>query len=214
MRSVVVFEGRGIAAAHHDVELIAKRMERHRGLPVEKRNQAIARALVGGAVENGIVGHEWVAGEIHLRDQASRECGAENREMYVGGAPGVVMVLPRIRAGLDGDEAIAPFGVGDSVAATGEIWVERRVVLIDGMCVAPGRVGLPDFHEGVRQRSTVLVGNAARDDDAFTDGFAVVLPGKIERFYIDEFFAEHRTRDFGKCLWKMHEWLGRCSFLR
>ena len=197
MRSVVLFERSCVAAAHHDVELIAERVERHRRLHIEERDEAIAGAFVGGAVEDRIVGHQRIAGEIHLRDQARGESGAEDGKVNVRGAPGVVVILPGVRAGFDGDEAIAAFGVGDGVAAAGEVGIERRVVLIDGVRVAAGGVGLPDFDERVRKRAAVFVDDATRDDDAFADGFGVMLLGEVEGFYVDEIVAEDGAGDFG-----------------
>src|SRR5579872_2424376 len=104
MRSAVLLERRRLAAAHHDVEAIAERVERHRRFPIEQRNQPIARAFVGSAIEDRIVCHQWIAREIHLRDQARRERGTKYRKVNVRSAPGVVVVLPWICARLDGDE--------------------------------------------------------------------------------------------------------------
>src|ERR1700722_9616616 len=107
MRSVVLLEWSRVAAAHHDVELIAERVERHRRFQIEKRNQTIARTFVGGAIEDGIVDHERITGKIHLADQARGERRTENRKVNVGGAPGVVGVLPGICARFYGAEALS-----------------------------------------------------------------------------------------------------------
>ena len=213
MRSVVVFERSCVAAAHHDVELIAERVERLRRLQVKQGDKSIASAFIGGAAEDRIVGHQRVAGKIHLRDQARGERGAEDREMNVCGAPGVVVILPRIGAGLDGDEAIAAFGVGDGVTAAGEVGIKRSVVLIDGVGVAASGVGLPDFDERVRKRAAVFVDDAAGDDDALADGFGVVLFGEVEGFYVDEVVVEDGASDFGEGVREMDERLGRGAFL-
>ena len=214
MRSVVVFEWSCVATAHHDVELIAERLQRHRCLPIEERDEAIARAFIGGAVEDRIVGHQRIAGEVHLRDQARGERGTEDGEVNVRSAPGVVVILPGIGAGLDGDEAIAAFGVGDGVAAAGEIGIERRVVLIDRVGVAAGGVRLPDFDERVRERTAIFVNDAAGDDDAFADGFGVMLLGEVEGFYVDDVVAENGAGYFGDGVGEMNERLGRGAFLR
>ena len=169
-------------------------------MPIKKRDEAVAGTFIGGAAENRVVGHQRIAGEIHLRDRTRGECRAENGKVNVRGAPGVVMVLPWIRPGLDGDEAIATFGVSDGVAAAGEVGIERRVVLIDGVRVTAGGIGLPDFNERVRERPAVFIDDPTRDDDAFADGFGVMLLGEIEGFYVDEVVAEDRAGDFGECV--------------
>ena len=148
----------------------------------------------------GSLRHQRIAGEIHLRDQARGERGTKYRKVNVRGAPRVVVVLPGICAGLDGDEAIAAFGVGDGVAAAGEVWIERRVVLIDRVGVAACGVGLPDFDERVRQRLSVFIDDAAGDDDALAERLGGMLLGEIEGFYVDEVVAEDRAGDFGNCV--------------
>ena len=52
-------------------------------------------------------------------------------------------------------------------------------MLIDHVHVAPGRVRLPDFDEGVGHRPAVLVDDAPGDDDALADRLARVLAREI-----------------------------------
>ena len=130
------------------------------------------------------------------------------------GAPSVVVILPRVRAGLDGDEAIAAFGVGDGVAAAGEVRIERSVVLIDGVGVAPGGVGLPNFDERVRECAAVFVNDAAGHDDAFADGLGLMLLRKVEGFHVDQVVAESGSGDFGDGVREVDKRLGRRAFLR
>src|SRR3546814_12377870 len=71
--------------------------------------------------------------------------------------PGIVVIAPGIGAGLDGDEAVAALVVGDGAAIAGEIRIERRVVLVDGVAVTAGRIGLPQFDQRARHRPDVFV---------------------------------------------------------
>jgi hypothetical protein len=106
------------------------------------------------------------------------------------------MIAPRIRSRLDRDEAVAAFGIGQRPATACEVGIERRVVLVDGVPVAPGGVGLPDLHQGVRDRPAVLVQHAAADDDPLSDRLAVVLARQIMVAGLDVVPAKDRTGDF------------------
>src|SRR2546427_10044945 len=105
--------GRGLAAAENDVEAIAERMARDGGFPIEKRDQAVSRVLVRDAVENGVEWQQRISRKIHLRDQARQQPRAEERKGNGCGAPGILMILPRGRAGVYGDKTIAARAVGE-----------------------------------------------------------------------------------------------------
>src|SRR2546426_1038596 len=81
---------RGIAAAQHDVEAVGERPFRNGVLPVEHRDQANARFLVGGRVVHRVVLEQRVSWKIHLRDHAREGRGAKQREMDVRRGPVVV----------------------------------------------------------------------------------------------------------------------------
>jgi len=85
------------------------------------------------------------------------------------------MIFPRVRAGPDGDESVAAVFVGEGTSFTGEIRVERRIVLIVFVKIPAGGVGLPDFDEGVADGTTIFIHNTAADRDAFAEGFTIVL---------------------------------------
>jgi len=78
-------------------------------------------------------------GEIHLRDQARQHARAEQRKMDMRRAPRIVVVRPRVGAGLDGLELVPALGVGDGTPGAGEVRVERRVVQIARVVVAAAR---------------------------------------------------------------------------
>src|SRR3546814_2123437 len=81
-----------------------------------------------------------IAGEVHLRHQARRDAGAEQREVDVVGPPGIGVVAPGIGAGLHRIEAVDTLCVGDAASAAEEVGIERRVVLVRLMDVAAGGV--------------------------------------------------------------------------
>src|SRR5207302_1795617 len=66
---------RGIAAAQHDVEAVGERPLRNGVGPVEHRDQANARFLLGDRVVHRVVLEQRVSRKIHLRDQPREERG-------------------------------------------------------------------------------------------------------------------------------------------
>src|SRR5471030_1629325 len=120
--------------------------------------------------------------------------------MNVRRPPGIVVVLPRIGAGLDGDELVLAVVVGAGAAATGEVGIERRVMLVAGMMVATRRVALPDLQHRPRYRLAVLVEHAAMDHDAFAQRFADALPGEVVLQRIHPLAAERRAGDLRQAL--------------
>ena len=103
---------------------------------------------------------ERVSGEVHLGYEAAPESLPEQGEVYVGRAPGVVVVLPGVGPRLDRHEAVSSLVVGQAAAGAGEVGVQRGgmpVVLVD---VAAGGVGLPDLDQAVPDRPPVAVRDA------------------------------------------------------
>eukprot|EP01022_Parablepharisma_sp_SALTPOND_P016942 TRINITY_DN2599_c0_g3_i6.p1 TRINITY_DN2599_c0_g3~~TRINITY_DN2599_c0_g3_i6.p1 ORF type:complete len:1173 (+),score=341.22 TRINITY_DN2599_c0_g3_i6:1282-4800(+) len=171
--------GRGVAAAQDDVEYVAEHLVVHRFVQREARDQALAGSLVGDALEDRVVVEQRVVGEVHLRHQALRIDVAEQREVDMRRAPGLVVVAPGIRAGLDADETIAAFVIGEHLAEAGEVGVQRGVVLVLLVEVAAGGVALPDFQQRIAHRLAVLVQHAAGDHDLFAQRFALALRGQV-----------------------------------
>src|SRR5947207_8942754 len=98
----------------------------------------MARLLVRDAHEHRVVLEQRIAREVHLRDEALHEALPEKREMDVRGAPGVVVVAPWVLARADRHEAVVAVLVREEAPGTGEIRIDRRVVLVDTMVVASG----------------------------------------------------------------------------
>src|SRR4029453_11138749 len=93
---------------------------------------------ISNRLEDRIKGEERIAGEVHLGHQPVRERAPKDRQMDVRGPPGIRMVSPRVRAWLDGNEAVAALVVGQAAARAREVRVERRGMLIDLVVVAAG----------------------------------------------------------------------------
>jgi hypothetical protein len=60
-------------------------------------------------------------------------------------------------------------------ATSGEVWIERRVMLIDFVAVAACGVRLPDFDERTADWQPILVEHAPMHDDALTQRICSVL---------------------------------------
>src|SRR5687767_8927353 len=96
LRLISPFKGGGLGTAEHDVEPVAQRELRDRRFPIEHGDEPIAGVLVRREVEDRVAGEQRIAWEIHLRHQARGERGPEDREVNVGGPPGIVVVAPGI----------------------------------------------------------------------------------------------------------------------
>ena len=145
----------------------------------EARDHPLARLLVAHRVEDRVIGEERIAREVHLRHEALRERPAHQREVDVRGAPGVVVVAPRVRPGLDREEAVATLVVGQAAPGAGEVGVQRRRPVVDDVLVAPAGVGLPDLDQRVAQRLALGVEHPAGDDDPLADRLALVLGRQV-----------------------------------
>jgi len=100
------------------------------------------------------------------------------------------MIAPRILARTNRDEAIAPLGVGDGLSGSSEVGVQRRIMLIDFVTVSARRIRLPDFHDGVCQRTAVFVEHSPAHDDAFAKRFPMVPKRQVVGFGRNDFGIE------------------------
>src|SRR5262249_15038361 len=141
--------------------------------------------------------------------------GDEDREVDVRRAPGVLVVPPRVRARLDGDEAVAALTVGEAPAGAGEVRVERRGVLVDLVSVPSGGVRLPDLDERAAQRPSFLVEHTPLDDDSLAERLALVLTREIGLERRDGLVAEDRALERVELLRQRHQLpLGRAPARR
>ena len=116
----------------------------------------------------------------------------EDGEVDVGGTPCVLVVPPRIGAGLDRDEAVAAVVVGERPPGAGEVRVERRGMLVD-LVRDSGRPRSPARPRAARSgRAPVVVEDAAGDDDPLAERFAGVAWRQVGVGRRDRVLAEHR----------------------
>src|SRR5580765_5163617 len=122
--------------------------------------------------------------------------------MNMGRSPRVGMIEPRISAGLDRQVSILAFFVGHAPPRAGEVWIERRVVLIDGVAIAPGRVGLPDLYQRIRHRLVVFLQDPADYDNALAHRLfsSVGIAREIVLAGLQFDIAEQRSGDFRQSL--------------
>src|ERR1700690_1805984 len=110
--------------------------------------------------------------------------------MNVRRPPGVVMVAPGIFAGADGHEAIATVRIGERMAGTREIGVQRSDVLVAFMQITPGRVRLPDLDQRISHGTSVFVYHSTAHHYEFPERLARRLLGKLASFHIHGLLAE------------------------
>src|ERR1700744_2832212 len=85
--------------------------------------------------------------------------------------PCVVMVPPWITTGTNGNEAIAAEIISECAALATEVRVKRRMMLIPTMRIAASRIRLPDFNEGVADRTAFFVEDPSAHHNALPLSF-------------------------------------------
>ncbi len=104
---------------------------------------------------------------------------AEHREVDVRRPPRIVVIAPRIGAGLDGDELVIALVVALGSTGAGEIRIERRGMLVDDMDIAAAGIGLPQLDQCVRHAAAILVEHMAMHDDALAERLTLGLDGEV-----------------------------------
>ncbi len=64
------------------------------------------------------------------------------------------------------------------------------------MGIPPGRISLPDFYESMRNRTAIIVKDAATHDDAFSKRFACMLAGEVAIGFRNRIVTVDRAGDF------------------
>src|SRR5690349_15618573 len=164
----------GLAApAQHNIEAVGEALQRARCVEIEPCGQTICRRVVGDGRDDGIVGDERIALEIHLGYQSLRKAGSEHRKMDVGRPPAVDAISKRICARLDRpEEVIAPL-IGQHPAATTEVRVDRRDIGVVAVTVASAGIGLPYLDERVGYRLAIAVEYVTVNDRLLADRLAL-----------------------------------------
>jgi hypothetical protein len=85
------------------------------------------------------------------------------------------MITPRVGARANGDESIETIGIRQRASGTGEIRVERRIVLITMMTVTASGIGLPHLDQAVRDGTTVLIHHAPANKNPLTNRLTGML---------------------------------------
>src|SRR5215471_2633867 len=202
-------EGRGVASAQNDVELITERPLRLGRGQIEAGDQSLPGSLVRDGLKDWIEGKERVAGKIHLRDQARREGRTKDREVNVSRPPRVVMVFPGISSRFDSYKAIEPVLVGCGSAGASEVGVEGGRVIVAIMPVPAGSIRLPEFYESPRNRTAVVVEHPAGDDDPLSQRLPRMLAGEVVLALRDIAVAIHRAGDFRESVRQENQRLAR-----
>src|SRR5918997_1953506 len=163
------------ATLENNVEAVSQGPLRLGSLEVEARDQACPCLLIAHGLEYRVLVEEGVPRKVHLGDEPAPEGRSQKREVNVGGAPGVVVVTPRVGAGLERNEPVTTVVVGEAPARAGEVGVQRRRVPVALMNVAPGGVGLPDLYQAASHGPSVAVEYAPGDDNSLSERLAFVL---------------------------------------
>ena len=199
---------RGRAAAQHDVEAVAHGPFGLCERQIERRHQALPRILIGDRMQDRIDCHQRIAGKIHLGHQAAQQARSEEREMNVGRSPGIRMIAPWIRSGLDGDKAVIAGVVRDRAAGSQKIWIERRRMAVPRMAIATGCIRLPHFHQRVRNTAAVFVDDTSGDDDALAQRRVREMPCEVVVAFADRIVAVERARQLTERMRHLNQRLG------
>ncbi len=137
-----------------------------------------------------------ISGKVHLRNQSRKKRSAKHREVNVRRTPRIVVIKPRIRSRLDGDEAVDSIFVGERASGPGKIRIQWRRMLIDGVNVTPRRIRLPQFNQRARNRTAVAVQHAPGHDNALAQWLTRMLTREIVVRLADLSVSINRAGDF------------------
>ena len=135
-----------------------------------------------------------------MSDKSRDESRAEQRKMNMSRAPGVVVIAPRIRARLDGYEAVKSVLVCQGSSCSGEVRIKRRRVVVLFMRVPSRGIGLPDFNETIRYGAPIAIQNSSSNCDALSQRLPHMLNREVVISRTDIRMAEHWPRDLGKSM--------------
>src|SRR6266403_2210101 len=194
--------------SQHDIKTIAKRPLWLCGFQIELRNHPLPRLFIWHGLKDWIEGKQGIAWEIHLRNQSRDKGSAKNREVNVGGAPGIVVIQPGISARLDRYETISPIFVRKCASAAGKVWIQRRRMLVLYMYVPPGRVRLPNLDQGVWHPAPIAIQHPPGDDDPFALRFSGMLACQIVVDLRDIVLAVDGPCNLRQSVGQKNQWLG------
>src|SRR5262249_42078384 len=99
--------------------------------------------------------------------------------MNVGRTPGIVVITPRICSRFHRSEFVAAILVGKHSPCACEVGIKRGMVIIFFMEIAACRIGLPDFHKSMWNRSPAIIHYASCHDDSFAEWLSRMLSGQV-----------------------------------
>src|SRR4029077_10834507 len=124
----------------------------------------------------------------------------EKTEVDMLRPPRIMMIAPRIRAGLHRHEAIRAVDIGHHSADSGEVRIERRFVLVAVVSIAARGVGLPNFDETLWNRAAILVEHAAGHNDTFAERLTADKTRHVGVVWTEVGRRKLRSGDFRQCV--------------
>jgi hypothetical protein len=168
-----------LRAGQNDVPAVAERVFRRREVVVVLGDEPLTRPGIEDRLEDRIERKQRVPWEVHLRDDPLGEGRAEHREVDVRRPPGVRVIAPGIRAGLDRLEAVETVVVSDAAARAGEVGVERRRMLVPLVDVTARGVRLPHLDELMPHRAPLAIEHLPGDDHSRAERLTPMLDGEV-----------------------------------
>ena len=112
-----------------------------------------------------------------------------------------------IGAGQHRDEAVRAVVIGQATSAAGEVGVERGVVCVDRVVIAPGGIRLPDLDQLTAKRFAIRPEHAPGHDDPLALRLAGVLSREICVGISQRAVAVDGAGQLGERRGHDHEWL-------
>jgi hypothetical protein len=152
---------------------------------------------------------QWIAGKVQLRNPAGKNARTKREKRECAMAPRIVMIAPRVRPRLNRLEAISDFSVCHYSSRTGKVWIKRRVVRVHLMPVTSRRMGLPNLHKRISNRTSVLFKYAAMHLNPFAHRITSVMTGQMIAVFANNSMTKCRPCSFRKGFGQQYEWHAR-----
>ncbi len=122
-------------------------------------------------------------------------------------SPGIGMVAPRVSARTYRHKSIKTIVIGERSTGTGEVRVQRRIMLIALMPVTTRSIGLPHLDQGIRYGAAILVHHTTAHQDALSQRLTIMLPREIGIRRADSLMTKHWAGCFRQRLRQQHQGL-------
>src|SRR5439155_24249389 len=134
---------------------------------------------------------------------------AEQREVDVRRPPPEGVVLPWIGAGLDRPDPVTTLVLREHLPFAEEVRIQRRLVVVHGVRIFPGRIGLPYLDERPSHRSPVLVEETADEYHLLSERSAPPPGREVGLALLHELLREDRPRGLERARRHSHQRLRR-----